>query len=105
MDNGNDAGSEKRWFNVQFGPASIGAVAILLTLLGMIYTFGGSQAELKAGIIEIKSAVQGLQRESDIKTRSISDLDSRTSKVETALTFIVPSLARIEGKLSGPSKP
>jgi len=99
-DNGNDAGNDHRWYNKQFGPAAIGTAAIMITLIGVIYTFGGSQAELKAGVIEIKAVVQGLQRESDLKTRSISDLDSRTSKVETALTFIVPSLARIEGKLN-----
>lgn len=85
-----------RW-DGRIGPAFIAAVASILTTVaigGMIW--GRTAATLENAVEAINKA----DRER-VKIRAdMSEMDNRLYKVETQLTFVVPSLSRIEGKLN-----
>ena len=88
-----------KW-NGEIGPASIigivGSLSVLVTL-GVIYGRMDSKLDTASSTaLEAKTATL-------INQKTTTDQAERLGRVETAVTFIVPTLQRIEARLEKPS--
>lgn len=96
-----------KW-NGEVGPSTIigllGSLSILVTV-GVVW--GSTTGKIDAAALEAKEAKAAaveVNKSSEKREVRISAQAERLGKIETAITFIVPALERIETKLTAPPK-
>ncbi len=80
----------------KIGPAFIMG---LVGSLGTIATIGVMWGKNQTQIENVQAAVVSINREGGRRDAHMQSQESRLSKVETSVNFIVPAIQRIESKL------
>lgn len=93
--------------NLQWDPkigtaAVVGVIGSLSVLVMVGVTWGSMTSKIDIAAViaaEAKTAALEVSRSGALRDIRVSEQSERLGKIETSITFIVPSLARIEAKL------
>lgn len=91
-----------KW-NGSYGPAAvIGLGGVVATIVSVGIAWGALNGKVDAAALraaEAKTAAEELVKAALWRDKRIAEQAERTSKIETAVQFIVPAIQRIEAKL------